>query len=615
MTAPTRQSNWQELLERARYQATQLRNIELARSLCKEASAAGPEASLHARRFAVWLDRPRDTQTIDDSGDLPSCGIMLVDETSMQAFYARVCRQTDGSAVQTLLGSRASGLDAAKIAALRLLARKSGIVTTRLTEHGLYVSGPAVLEEKPIAGRSLSAAAALVLYAHFCGAKIPEQLIVCAAIDEAGRLHETGHQALKLEAAQRERPEATVVTADQAPTLEALASQHLSLGQTSSPKAAPLDIEATVRFAVDLYEKRAEFAWAAELFALALDAIRADARDERRWTREAFTAHWRRGSALIHLGRFDEARAALEAARSLGEQLWQKEEIDAERYLGMRGNYAVLLRDRLAYAQAEALLEQSLALQRALRVDKRQRARTLGNLGELSSFMGKHQAAKERLTLARDYLASTYPDELPRAYCNLGNAALRRGDLEAAFAHYQEGIALNRRVDCNAAANEPFLHYGQARAWLYRGEAKAAFDCACEAAQRLPDTQTHPRLLLLTCAGVAALANRDSARGRQLLQRVCQKEQPAGLLHFGLHTAIAHLLLFESLTERGLSDAQQLLLEQLIAAVLAFCCFERGPALVSVLRATQTARFFSAASRRALREICAAFPYGVEAIF
>lgn len=206
---------------------------------------------------------------------------------------------------------------------------------------------------------------------------------------------------------------------------------------------------------------------------------------------------------------------------------------------------------------------------------------------------------------------------MPRALCNLANAALARRDYELAISRYQDGLALNVGISYGAEANAAYLRYGLARALLYRGSAERACEVAFEAFNVLPKDQPHPRPMLVLCAGLADLTSGQTERGLALLREVSRLSSDTELLQFGFRTASAHLLLYlgnpaHPAEPTWNSPEPAALLDGLMAAAKALPGLPHGSEFV---RRLQAAPPLARQSRPLLRQLCAAFPYGIEAIF
>jgi len=222
--------------------------------------------------------------------------------------------------------------------------------------------------------------------------------------------------------------------------------------------------------------------------------------------------------------------------------------VNPQAYLGFRGSEAVLLRDLFRYDEAEALLRETLSLQRELHQDRREIARTLGNLGELLTLRGRYPEAEAVLQEALGCLRSAYPDEVPRELCYLGNLRLRRADAGAALECYREGLSANRTVGAGAARNEAFLRYGMVRALCRLGLGESAVQQADLALELLPADEPFPRQRILEHRGLALLSLGAWDEGRVDLRHAADLTHvPRGLLRLGAASALAalarHLLL------------------------------------------------------------------------
>ncbi len=569
-------------LAAARHQAEALGNLVRGLELIAEAyPRVEPEERLHLRRLAGWIGGrleeshapellrerlalppplaallPSSPPAPPTSGELGVATAVLVDaDASGEAFLASLVVEPEGAARPAASASAgaALALERAERAVLRLLAGRG---TLRPVGYQLRWRGPPALERAAVEGASAGAAAALALFSFWSGLPVPPDLAVSAALAEDGRLLPVAAEEAKQRAALRERPRLRALLlpgsgAAGDARVRRVATLEVLLEEVFGPNAAPrggrgaLDVTAAVRLGVELYERRGRFAAAHEVLSSALEALEGQRRAGRITTprSDELLALWRAGSSLVHLGDPAGAAALLGRAAALGEELWAAGEVNPQLYLGVRGNLAVLLRDLRRFDEASALLEASLALQRQLRQDAREQARTLGNLGELWTLRGDFPRAEAALREALARLEQAYPDEVPRELCYLGNLALRRGDPGEAAELYRSGLEANREVTCGRPVNEAFLRYGLARALLASGLALEAQEQAARALAPLPRHEPYPRQLILKVRGLAELAlGRDEARAT-LLEAADLSFARGALARFGFSAARAELAL------------------------------------------------------------------------
>jgi len=389
-------------------------------------------------------------------------------------------------------------------------------------------------------------------------------------------------------------------------------------GERSLEARAPgaVDIEGTVRLGVELYEKRGDFAFAAQVLQVALEAID-EARqggDAGALRTEELTAAWRLGSALIHQGQTTEAEAILARAGTLAETLWDAGELDPRVYLGFRGNLAVLMRDTFRPVEAEALLRENLTLQRRLRQDKREQAKTLGNLGELLTFSDRFQEAEQTLEQALELIRATYPEEVPRELCYLGNLHLRRQEPELALEIFSQGLWANRGVQHGREANEAFLRLGTVRALGQLGRHRGAVAEADRALAPLSPGRPYPGALIRKHRGVALLAAGELAAGREaLLEAADVSHVRGGLLRFGVSTALGELAIHLLQTERHQDDAARARRAAVRLAGIARLAPGLDPAqsgAEEVSRLAGEEELDAGALIQALRGLCGWFYYG-----
>lgn len=469
----------------------------------------------------------------------------------------------------------AEALDRAHCAVFRLLGQRHRFNpgALELSRVRLRVRGPAAAEHYLPDGASIGAAAAVVWFSAWTGAPVPCDVALTGAVTADGKLAPVDHLPAKVSAALRELPGLRLVLvptncdagcAD--PRVKAVADLEQLLRQVfgdaalRQAPAALLDVEGTVRLGIHCYEKLASHATARAILNAALEAIdlrRQQQQDPRLYRVEQFLALWRAGSATIHAGDPEAAGSYLERARALAEELWQQQVLAPGEYYGFRGNLAVLWRDCFRYTEAVELLEQSLEQQRRFRVGQRELAKTLGNLGELRSFIGRRLAgqgdagaarvcfdqAEQELQQALANLLEVAPDEVPREHCYLGNLALARGEPQQALRRYARGMTSNQTARHGQQANEAYLGHGQVRALLAAGQPEqAARRAEALLATMDPQLGPYPRQSILKHRGSALLALGQQAEGRAALLSAGDLSHARGsLLRFGVATALARL--------------------------------------------------------------------------
>ena len=552
-------------LRAADRQARTLGNLRRAREMIEGARACATDAE---GRFVVdrmrrWID-DRIAAAASQTPAPPAVGVaesVLLDaDDSGEGFLVRVHVAEGPDRLEAAGVSFRAALDRARRLAFRLLTG-SGVVRAdaELLRRGGFVLEPRATELFRVEGGSLAAAAAVALISEWTGRPVPPGVVITGCLDDGGALRPVAGIEAKVTTALRERPalDRLVVPADQevsvrggdprvvgAATLADLAALVLGLDPADcAPPAGGVDVEGTVRLGLALYEKQGNFALALDVLKAALSAIdgrRAEAGVAKQHRVEEFLALWRAGSCLIHQGDPEGATELYRRAAALGEALWDGREIDPRAYLGFRGSHAVLLRDRLEYPEAERLLLDNLARQHALRQDRREVAKTQGNLGELWTFMGRFDDAEAVLGDALASLRAVYPDEVPRELCYLGNLFLRRGDPRRAREHYDEGLRINETVTYGRDRNEAFLRYGLVRAALALQRPDEAVRHADRALDILSPAELHPRQLILKHRGPAWLALADEPRGEADLVAAADRTHAAGpLAELAVATAVA----------------------------------------------------------------------------
>jgi tetratricopeptide (TPR) repeat protein len=422
---------------------------------------------------------------------------------------------------------------------------------------GFRLEGPPATRRLATDGGSVAAAAAVAVCSRWLERPVPAGVVVTGCLGPDGAVLPVSGLEAKVRCALRERPRLrmVVVPANGASfddgrvravsDLEQLLAAVFGAELFREAPERGIDVEGTLRLGLELYEKAGSFVVAQDVLQIVLEAIahrRQRENNPRLFRVEQFVALWRAASCLVHLGDPDRARPLFEQASALGEELWEAREIDPKAYLGCRGNLAVLLRDLLEYEAAEQLLLGNLELQRTLRQDRREAAKTLGNLGELWTFAGRYDKAEAVLLEALDALRSVYPDEVPRELCYLGNLELRRGCPLQALACYTEGLQANVGVTYGQARNEAFLRYGLMRAQLALGQPAEAVREADRMLPGLSPTELYPRQLILKVRGLALLALGQGAAGERELERAADLTHASGpLARLAAGTALAEL--------------------------------------------------------------------------
>lgn len=585
-------------LERIVYQARDLGNVVRALELAGDAwrkasdrkSSTDAELRAHLRDLASWaanlLGSEHDArQTLEglrlpssllaslgvagvapaapSAVGGPSIGLLLLDSVgSGEALVAKLERRSglsDQARHPLRLGEAARrALENAETAVLRWLAARHRLEAAGLSpDQGFAISGPPAVEWA-VDGHSIGLAAGLTVFAAATGAELPSDVYATGALSAEGRVEPVGGVRQKVRSALRERPTlrlllvpagqepAGVDDARVMPVSDLAEAVELVFGDEALERwpESGVNIEALLRRGVELYEKAARFDEAEVVLAATLAAIaaRREARgDGSLHVADEVVARWRRASVLVHRGEVEASLTAFAAAMPLATKLWQARTLDASTFLGLHNSYAVALRDAFRYDEADALLTTTLATQDALRVGERERARTLGNRGELRGFAGRYVEARADLEASRAALARSYPDELPRAACYLGNLELSAGEPETALTHYDAGLATNEDVQTGAERNAAFLRYGRARALLAlsrHDQARAEADRAVAAGG------LYPGRLALAVRGRAAWALGDREAGQADLLAAAQTEDIEGsLLAFGCALARAHLAL------------------------------------------------------------------------
>lgn len=598
-----------ELLHEVDHQASTLGNLVRTLELINDAwsDRADPELRLHLRRLfrwavqrlephhapellqqrlelsnalrSIWREELANTVTETDSGadgEVATTGAVTVPlldaDASQEAFLVELVVQEAAAGRGVPAGAGPAFVEAIRRAeqvVFGLLLERGQFrpSTALLSRHRFSLKGAQAARTYAPDGGSVGAAAAVALHSLWIDRPVPPTVVITGGLGPRGEILPVEGLLAKVRCARRERPllrrilvpvsgglDESSSRGDQRICPVAGLDQLLEQvfggeGETTSttPRAAAVDVEGTVRLGVELYEKIGSFSAAHQVLGTALAAIgerRTAAKDPALFRVEEFLGLWRQGSCLVHQGDPFGARSLLSRARALGDQLWEAGELDPRDHFGSRGNLAVLHRDLFDYEAAEHLLLETLQQQRALRQDKRQIAKTLGNLGELWTFTGELERAEQALSEALAALRSVYPDEVPRELCYLGNLHLRRCDPAQAGACFEEGLAANQQVTYGRERNEAFLRYGLAQAHLAAGRPVSAVRQADRALSRLEPTQVHPRQFILKVRGLARLALGEEEQGRADLLEAADLTYVEGpLARLGVSTALAALAL------------------------------------------------------------------------
>ena len=624
-------------LARVRHQAEVLGNTVRAMELVHQAQAgADPELRFHLGEYERWL---RQDHREPGAGEGVLALLLDVDHSG-EGFVARLSLEPRTELHRSPLppdcgAAFAEAVERAGAALMHTLWRRGlfSPASSLLSDQRFVLRGAAAARHWVKDGGSIGAAAAVALYSAWTGVALPRGIAVTGGVDARGKILPVGGLLAKVRAVLRERPGVRLVVVPRehetdntdglaeaqdprvrgVETVEQLLELVFGAGAMAARAAGPVDIEGTVRLGVELYEKRGSFAFAAEVLSVALQAIdRARVRGELSAHRpEELTASWRLGSAMIHLGQTAEAEALLGRARELAEALWQAQELDPRVYLGFRGNLAVLLRDLFRPAEAEVLLRQNLILQRQLRQAKREQAKTLGNLGELLTYMDRFQEAEEALDEALEFIRAVYPDEIPRELCYLGNLHLRRGEPGQALEVFREGLLANCPVQYGQETNEAFLRLGTVRALAALGRHRRAVAEADRALVPLSPGQPYPRAFIIKYRGLALLAAGDGAAGCAALEEAADTTFVRGpLMRFGVSTALGELarFLLASGDPQDVTRARSLAI-QLAEAALEVPGLEQSGAK-QMLRLSADQALDAGALARAVETLCAWFYYG-----
>ena len=549
-------ANIPALLRRCRHQAEALGNLTLAQRWCEQAMAgADAEGRYHLRTFLAWL-QARSARRAARAAAGPRVGVVqlsLMDpDGSGQAFLATLQAVEQAPVAQPRWGAGfARALEQGEAVALDLLLRAGLPSAAPANRPILRFRGPPGLELMRVDGASAGAAAALALVSAWTGLPVPREVVVAGTVGAGGEVLPCQEIQAKVSCAVRELGAAARVLVP--PRTELSGARPVSsvaelvaevLGELPAGSGA-VDIEGTVALGEHLYAKAGRPAAASAALTVALDAIhhqRALGDDARHLRREELTCLWRLGSIRTHQGDVTAALALLHEGRALAEQLWDEQEVEPADYFGLAGTLAVLLRDTLRHGEAEALLLRTLDEQRSLRQTRRAQARTLGNLGELWTILGEHARAEQALTEALAMVEHSYPDEVPRELCYLGNLELSRGAPDAALARYDQGLSHNLAVQYGALENEAFLRHGRARALLQLGRPEEAEQEADRVLALMPAQRPYPRQLSLQVRGVARLESKDMDAGYHDLREAADTTHVHGaLLRFGVATALAVL--------------------------------------------------------------------------
>lgn len=147
----------------------------------------------------------------------------------------------------------------------------------------------------------------------------------------------------------------------------------------------------------------------------------------------------RRGTFLIHLGRYEEATTLLEDSLSALETLG-----DAEEMAGCLNNLSFISGRQGDYAQAEALLHRALTLAQTT-TSRHLEADTLSRLGAVYFYLVDYAASSDCYTQAlhiRRELGDRFGESLTLG--NLGIAAYEQNNFAAARAYFEQSLDILR---------------------------------------------------------------------------------------------------------------------------------------------------------------------------
>jgi tetratricopeptide (TPR) repeat protein len=651
-------------LERARHQAQVLGNVVRALELLGGVFSSGDlEARHHVRRLLpsllarldpghdpagvlarTGLPAPRGgpatvpSATVAPAARIGAAWSLLVDrDASSEPFLALLSVGTvpaPGPRPLALTPASAAAIDRADQAVVARLLEQRRFSPRRILHRRVVELrvGPApsagdlpAVFAGLVDGASIGAPAALALHSLLTRSAVPGDIASSGDVTLDGRIGPVAEIGAKVRAALRERPSLRAIFVPAgSPLGEAAADRRVRpvgtvaelldavFGEVETcPALEAIDLEETCRLGEELYEREGDDPAALAVMRRLLAALDADAAlptPAPAARRIRFRALWRAGAALSHLGGVEEASRLFDRASRLGRELFDAAELDPRLYLGFLGSQAVLLRDSGRLAEAEVLLQGTIALQTELRQEARERARTLGNLGELLSIAGRLDEAERHLRGALELLRATYPDEVPRELCYLGDLMLRRGDPDRAIEVYREGLDANAPVERGREANEEFLRHGLARALLEAARPLEAIALCDALLEGTPESRPYPRQLVQKTRGLSRLRLGETEAGRADLLAAADLRHARGeLLRFGLSTALAPLAIDLLAVDRAgaLAAARRFLEAAEGSPELA------GPGLLARTRRLLEAEPLDpAALAAALEELARAFPYG-----
>ncbi|WP_255197466.1 tetratricopeptide repeat protein [Halorarius litoreus] len=246
------------------------------------------------------------------------------------------------------------------------------------------------------------------------------------------------------------------------------------------------------------------------------------------------------GMVELHADDYAAAERALTEAERVGEALGASPELSAAVYYLGR-----LHRKRGAYAEAEARLEESLALDRELGAPPSEEAATLNALGTVAVDRGAHERAegyyRQALELQRE---ANNTRGVATTLVNLGDLAVETGEYDTAVSCFEESLALARDI-------EAAVVHGAALGGLGRVEAaRGAFDAAERHHRERATVDDSPRTRAIVDQRLG-----DVAAARGDLDRACDRYEAAfeAFIDLGAtdRAAATGLELVERCVERG----------------------------------------------------------------
>jgi tetratricopeptide (TPR) repeat protein len=233
-------------------------------------------------------------------------------------------------------------------------------------------------------------------------------------------------------------------------------------------------------------------------------------------------ARFEEGSALQNLGEFDQARTALEAARTMFGETGDRRGV-----AGSLNNLALILASRGDLDGAARMAEEALAHYRDIG-SKSGEALMLGNLANFHYFRGELRKAIEgwERTLVT-YREINEKSGVARMLTNIASALGEEGEVAAARVRQEEALQVWREMGQKSGIATTLQNIGQS--WLLEGDLARAETASREAVGILEEIGDQPGLAsALDAQGDLLLARGDLAGARAVYERSLKLREGMG---------------------------------------------------------------------------------------